>query len=72
MMNNNKLKTEMLREVELALEVVTSKMNILDALDRDSSCSGCCDLVDQLQTMIRSLDTLKRATQRATRVVPVG
>ena len=62
----------MLREVELALEVVTSKMNILDALDRDGSCSGCCDLVDQLHSMTGSLDTLKKATQRATLVVPVG
>jgi hypothetical protein len=71
-MNNNKLKTEMLREVELALEVVSSKMNILDALDQDSSCSGRCDLVDQLHLMTGSLDTLKRATHRATLVVPVG
>ena len=71
-MNNNKLKTEMLREVELALEVVSSKMNILDALDQDSSCSGCCDLLDQLTTMTSSLDALKKATQRATLVVPVG
>ena len=71
-MNNNKLKTEMLQEVESALEVVTSKMAILEALDKDSSCSGCCDLVDQLFVMHGSLDTLKKATQRATLVVPVG
>ena len=71
-MNNNKLKHQMLREIESALEVATCKMNILDALDRDGSCSGCCDLVDQLYSMTGSLDTLKKAAHRAIQVVPVG
>jgi len=71
-MNKNKLKHQMLREIESALEVVTSKMVILEALDQDSSCSGCCDLIDQLFMMHGSLDTLKKSTQRATLVVPVG
>ena len=70
-MNKNKLKHQMLQEIESALEVVTSKMAILEALDQDSSCSGCCDLIDQLFMMHGSLDTLKASTSRAKLVVPV-
>ena len=62
----------MLQEIGLALEVVSSKMSILEALDQDSSCSGSYDLVDQLYTMTNSLDALKKATQRAELIVPIS
>ena len=71
-MNNNKLKYRMLQEIGLALQTVSSKMNILDALDQDISCSGCHDLHDQLYTMTSSLDALKKATQRAELIVPIN
>ena len=69
-MNNNRLKHLILNQIDSALDVVSSKIAILEALDSDSSDSGHLDLNDQLLTMFRAADTLHGATMRASTVVP--
>jgi hypothetical protein len=64
-MNNNRLKHLILNQIASSLDVVSSKIAILEALDNDSSDSGHGDLNDQLLTMFRSADTLHGATMRA-------
>jgi hypothetical protein len=50
-MNNNRLKHLILNQIASSLDVVSSKIAILEALDNDSSDSGHGDLNDQLLTM---------------------
>jgi len=68
-MNNDDLKRQVLNEIESAVKVVSDKLAILEALDNDSSTSGCCDLHDQLISLSVSLETFEKATSRAKAVV---
>ena len=69
-MNNNRLKHLILTQIDSALDVVQNKIDILDALDSDSSDSGHGDLHDQLLTIFRANKTLQEALMRASAVVP--
>ena len=69
-MNTNKMKRETLVAMRMQVNELEQKLQILDALDRDSASSGYLDIHDQLTT----LDVLKigllAAIKRAFEVVP--
>ena len=46
------------------------KMEVMDALDRDSSTSGYMDLNDQMNTMSKTMDAFDAVVARAVAVVP--
>ena len=52
------------------LEQLRQKVNVLDALDRDTTTTGSYDLHDQLTSMIQALDMFDRAVMNAVKVVP--
>ena len=46
------------------------KMEVMDALDRDSSTSGYMDLNDQMNTMSKTMNAFDAVVARAVAVVP--
>ena len=69
-MNNNDMKMQTLQEMTRLLVQMSGKVNVLNALDKDSSASGCADLHDQLTTMFKVQSEFEKVVSRATDVVP--
>jgi len=69
-MNNNKHKREVLEALEGLLKSVGNKLDVLEALDKDESDSGCYDLHDQLDNLFTSHNALARCVKRSMLVVP--
>jgi hypothetical protein len=66
-MTNDEMKQYTLGNMAGMLEQLRQKVNILDALDRDTTTSGSCDLYDQLTSMFQALDTFDTAVKNAIR-----
>jgi hypothetical protein len=69
-MTNNEMKQYTLGNMAGILEQLRQKVNILNALDRDTTTSGSYDLHDQLTSMFQALDMFDRAVMNAVKVVP--
>jgi hypothetical protein len=69
-MTNDKMKQYTLGNMAGMLEQLRQKVNVLDALDRDTTTTGSYDLHDQLTSMIQALDMFDRAVMNAVKVVP--
>ena len=69
---NNEMKLEVLSSLEALTNSVKSKVEVLDALDRDSGESGCFDLHDQLTTFREVTESLEQVVLRSVSVVPGG
>jgi len=69
-MNNNKHKREVLEALDGLLQSVGDKLDILEALDKDESCSGSHDLHDQLFSLFTAHNSLERCVERSKLVVP--
>ena len=68
---NNEMKLEILSNLEALTNSVKSKVEVLDALDRDNE-SGCFDLHDQLTTFREVTESLEQVVLRSVSVVPGG
>ena len=69
-MTNNEMKQYTLGNMAGMLEQLRQKVNVLDALDRDTTTTGSYDLHDQLTSMFQALDKFEAVVQRAVKVVP--
>ena len=69
---NNEMKLEVLSNLESLTNLVKSKVEVLDALDRDSGESGCFDLHYQLTTFHKLTEELEAVVCRSVSVVPGG
>ena len=69
-MTNDEMKQYTLGNMAGMLEQLRQKVNVLDALDRDTTTTGSYDLHDQLTSMILYLDMFDRAVMNAVKVVP--
>lgn len=69
---NNEMKLEVLSNLESLTSLVKHKVEVLDALDRDSGESGCFDLHDQLTTFRKLTEDLEELVCRSVSVVPGG
>ena len=69
-MTNDEMKKYTLGNMAGMLEQLRQKVNVLDALDRDTTTTGSYDLHDQLTSMILYLDMFDRAVMNAVKVVP--
>ena len=69
---NNEMKLEVLSNLESLTSLVKHKVEVLDALDRDSGESGCFDLHDQLTTFRKLTEDLSDLVCRSVSVVPGG
>jgi len=69
-MTNNEMKKYTLGNMAGMLEQMRRKVNVLDALDRDTTFSDSYDLTDQLSTMSQTLKEFEAVVQRAVNVVP--
>jgi hypothetical protein len=70
-LTNNEMKLEVLSNLEALTNSVKSKVEVLDALDRDNE-SGCFDLHDQLATFRKVTESLEQVVLRSVSVVPGG
>lgn len=70
-LTNNEMKLEVLSNLEALTSSVKSKVEVLDALDRDNE-SGCFDLHDQLATFRKVTESLEQVVLRSVSVVPGG
>jgi hypothetical protein len=70
MMVNNDMKKTVLANMNLTLRTLRQQMDVVDALDNDSSSSGFLDLHDQLHTMTKTMDAFDAVVARAALVVP--
>lgn len=70
-MTNDQMKHQVLKELRQLAGAMGDKLVVLEALDGDSTASGCRDLNDQLTTLTKSLAQLVATLDRAQRVVPV-
>jgi|13_taG_2_1085334.scaffolds.fasta_scaffold02110_1 hypothetical protein len=68
-MNNNNHKGEVLESLDSLLKSVGEKIGILEALDKDSSCSGSHDLHDQLTSLFTAHNSLEQCVERSKLVV---
>ena len=68
---NNEMKLEVLSSLEALTNSVKSKVEVLDALDRDNE-SGSYDLHDQLTTFREVTESLEQVVLRSVSVVPGG
>ena len=68
-LTNNEMKLEVLSNLEALTSSVKSKVEVLDALDRDNE-SGCFDLHDQLATFRKVTESLEQVVLRSVSVVP--
>jgi len=71
-MNNDEMKKYTLENMAALLEQLRHKVNILNALDNDSTTSGAYDLQDQLTTMFQTLNAFDAVFNRAVFVVLGG
>jgi len=69
-MNNNEMKKMVLGNMAGLLVNLRQKMEVMDALDRDSTTSGYMDLNDQMNTMSKTMDAFDAVVARAVAVVP--
>jgi len=69
-MTNNEMKQYTLGNMAGMLEQLRQKVNVLDALDRDTTTTGSYDLHDQLTSMSQTLKEFEAVVQRAVKVVP--
>ena len=69
---NNEMKLEVLSNLESLTSLVKHKVEVLEALDRDSGESGCFDLHDQLTTFRKLTEDLEELVCRSVSVVPGG
>ena len=70
-LTNNEMKLEVLSNLEALTNSVKSKVEVLDALDRDNE-SGSFDLHDQLATFRKLTEDLEAVVCRSVSVVPGG
>ncbi len=68
-MTNDKMKQYTLGNMAVILEQLRQKVNILNALDRDTTTSSSYDLHDQLTSMIQAMDKFDTAVMNAVKVV---
>ena len=68
---NNEMKLEVLSSLEALTNSVKSKVEVLDALDRDNE-SGSYDLHDQLTTFREVTESLEQVDLRSVSIVPGG
>jgi len=64
-MTNNEMKQYTLGNMAGMLEQLRQKVNVLDALDRDTTTTGSYDLHDQLTSMSQTLKEFEAVVQRA-------
>ena len=69
-MTNDEMKQYTLGNMAGMLEQLRQKVNVLNALDRDTTTTGSYDLHDQLTSMILYLDMFDRAVMNGVKVVP--
>ncbi|MAV94686.1 MAG: hypothetical protein CMA31_03235 [Euryarchaeota archaeon] len=69
---NNEMKLEVLSNLESLTTLVKHKVEVLDALDRDTGESGSFDLHDQLATFRKLTEDLEAVVCRSVSVVPGG
>ena len=69
-MTNNEMKKYTLGNMAGMLEQIRRKVDVLDALDRDTTTTGSYDLHDQLTSMSQTLKEFEAVVQRAVNVVP--
>ena len=69
-MTNNEMKKYTLGNMAGMLEQIRRKVDVLDALDRDTTTTGSYDLHDQLTSMSQTLKEFEAVVQRAVKVVP--
>ena len=69
-MTNNEMKQYTLGNMAGMLEQLRQKVNVLDALDRDTTTTGSYDLHDQLTSMFQALDKFDTAVKNGVKVVP--
>ena len=69
-MTNDEMKQYTLGNMAGMLEQLRQKVNVLDALDRDTTTTGSYDLHDQLTSMILYLYMFDRAVMNGVKVVP--
>jgi len=69
-MNNNEMKKMVLGNMAGLLVNLRQKMEVMDALDRDSTTSGYMDLNDQMNTMSKTMNAFDAVVARAVAVVP--
>ena len=67
---NDRMKTDTLVQMKQLTEHIVLKINILDAVDRDSSASSCYDLYDQISSMKNNIAKMQEVIERALFVVP--
>ena len=69
-MTNNDMKKTVLGNMAGMLEKLRQKMEVMNALDRDSTTNGFLDLNDQMDTMSKTMDAFDAVVARAVAVVP--
>jgi hypothetical protein len=69
-MTNNDMKKTVLDNMAGMLKQLRQEMEVLDALDRDTTTSGAGDLHDQLHTMSKTMDAFDAVVTRSVAVVP--
>jgi len=69
-MTNNDMKKTVLGNMAGMLEQLRQKMEVMNALDRDSTTNGFLDLNDQMDTMSKTMDAFDAVVARAVAVVP--
>ena len=67
-MSIEEMKLQVLTDMSIMLAHVRKKIEVLDALDQDTTSDGCMDLHDQLNTMWRELSDLEAVVGRSTKV----
>jgi len=69
-MTNDEMKQYTLGNMAGMLQQLRQKVNILTALDGDTTSTGSFDLQDQLTTMYKTLENFDAVVKRAVAVVP--
>ena len=69
-MTNDEMKKYTLGNMAGLLDQLRQKVDILNALDNDSTASGSFDLHDQLTTMFKTLEAFDEVIKRSVFVVP--
>lgn len=67
-MTTEEMKLQVLKDMANMLAPVRKKVEVLDALDQDTTADGCMDLHDQLQTMWKELSGLEAVVVRSMKV----
>lgn len=69
-MTNDEMKQYTLGNMAGMLEQLRQKVNVLNALDDDTTSSSAYDLHDQLTTMYKTLENFDAVVKRAVAAVP--